>query len=30
VVRDRSGRALLVPREVEGYERVRALLLAWR
>jgi hypothetical protein len=26
VVRDRSGRALLVPREVEGYERLRALL----
>jgi hypothetical protein len=30
VVRDRGGRALLVPREVEGYERVRALLAAWR
>jgi hypothetical protein len=30
VVRDRSGRSLLVPRELEGYERVRGLVSAWR
>ncbi len=30
VVRDRAGRSLLVPREVEGYERVRDLLERWR
>ncbi len=30
VVRDRRGRSLLVPREVEGYERVRDLLSRWR
>lgn len=30
VVRDRTGRALLVPREVEGYERVRELLAGWK
>lgn len=30
VVRDRAGRSLLVPRELEGYERVRELLSGWR
>jgi hypothetical protein len=30
VVRDRGGRSLLVPRELDGYERVRGLLEAWR
>ncbi len=30
VVRDRAGRSLLVPREVDGYERVRELLASWR
>lgn len=30
VVRDRGGRALLVPRELDGYDRVRGLLRAWR
>jgi hypothetical protein len=30
VVRDRAGRSLLVPREVDGYERVRELLGGWR
>jgi hypothetical protein len=30
VVRDRSGRSLLVPREIEGYERALGLLQAWR
>jgi hypothetical protein len=29
VIRDRGGHALLVPREVDGYERVRELLGAW-
>lgn len=29
VVRDRAGRALLVPREVDGYERAREALSAW-
>jgi hypothetical protein len=29
VVRDRAGRALLVPRELDGYERVRELLRGW-
>ena len=29
VVRSRSGQALLVPRELEGYERARELLAAW-
>ena len=29
VVRGRSGASLLVPRELEGYARVRALLVAW-
>ncbi|HEX9400098.1 MAG TPA: hypothetical protein VF912_08320 [Anaeromyxobacter sp.] len=29
VVSDRAGRALLVPRELEGYERVREALAAW-
>ena len=29
VVRDRAGAALLVPREVEGYERVRELVAPW-
>jgi hypothetical protein len=29
VVRGARGAALLVPREVEGYERVRALVAAW-
>jgi hypothetical protein len=29
VVRARAGPALVVPRELEGYERVRAALLAW-
>ena len=29
VVRDRAGRSLLVPREVDGYERVRELLAGW-
>lgn len=29
VVRDRSGRALLVPREIDGYDRLRALLAGW-
>jgi hypothetical protein len=30
VVRGRGGQSLLVPREVEGYERARELLAAWR
>jgi hypothetical protein len=30
VVRSRAGASLLVPREVEGYERARALLAAWK
>lgn len=30
VVRDRAGRGLLVPREIEGYERIRAALVGWR
>jgi len=30
VVRDRAGRSLLVPREVEGYDRLRELLAGWR
>ncbi len=30
VVRDRAGVSLLVPREVDGYERVRELLAGWR
>jgi hypothetical protein len=30
IVRDRAGRSLLVPREVDGYERVRGLLEGWR
>lgn len=30
VVRGRAGQALLVPREVDGYERIRELLAAWR
>jgi hypothetical protein len=29
VVRDRAGRSLLIPREIEGYERVRELLEGW-
>lgn len=29
VVRARSGPALLLPREIEGYERLRTLLAAW-
>lgn len=29
VVRDRAGRSLLVPREVEGYARACALLTGW-
>ena len=29
VVRGRSGASLLVPREVQGYERVRELLAGW-
>jgi hypothetical protein len=29
VVRDRGGRSLLVPRELEGYERARELLAPW-
>ncbi len=29
VVRGRGGASLLVPREIEGYERARALLAAW-
>jgi len=29
VVRDRAGRSLLVPRELDGYERVRELLAGW-
>jgi hypothetical protein len=28
-VRDRAGRGLLVPRELDGYERLRAALEAW-
>lgn len=30
VVRDRSGGALLVPRELDGYREVRERLAAWR
>jgi hypothetical protein len=30
VVRDRSGRTLLVPKEIAGYDRVRGLLEGWR
>lgn len=30
VVRDRAGNGILVPRDVEGYARARAALLAWR
>jgi hypothetical protein len=30
VVRDRAGRALLVPRELDGYERLREQLAGWR
>jgi hypothetical protein len=30
VVRDRAGRSLLVPREIDGYDRARGLLQAWR
>ncbi len=30
VVRGRSGEAVAVPRELEGYERLRAALLAWK
>jgi hypothetical protein len=30
VVRDRAGRSLLVPRDIEGYARVRDLVAAWR
>ena len=30
LVRSRSGAALLVPRELDGYERARELLSAWR
>ena len=29
-VRAAGGRAVVVPRELDGYERVRAALLAWR
>jgi hypothetical protein len=29
VVHDRSGRSLLVPRELDGYERARGLIGAW-
>ena len=29
VVRGRDGAALLVPREVDGYDRARALLAGW-
>lgn len=29
-VRDRAGRGLLVPRELLGYERVRAALEGWQ
>jgi hypothetical protein len=29
LVRDRGGNAVLVPREVEGYERARAVLAGW-
>ncbi len=29
VVRSRAGAALLVPRELDGYERARDLLVAW-
>jgi hypothetical protein len=29
LVRDRAGNALLVPREVDGYDRVRAALAGW-
>ena len=29
VVRGRSGASLLVPRELQGYERIRALLSGW-
>jgi hypothetical protein len=29
VVRDRAGRALLVPREIDGYDRLRSALAAW-
>ncbi len=28
-VRDRAGRALLVPRELDGYDRLRSALLGW-
>jgi hypothetical protein len=30
VVRDRAGRAILVPREVEGYAHAREMLAGWR
>jgi hypothetical protein len=30
VVRGPAGRAVVVPRELDGYERVRAAVLAWR
>jgi hypothetical protein len=30
VVRGRDGGAVIVPREVEGYERARALLAGWK
>lgn len=29
VVRDRDGRGLLVPREIDGYDRIRAALEEW-
>jgi hypothetical protein len=29
VVRGRGGAAVLVPRDVEGYERARAILSGW-
>jgi hypothetical protein len=28
-VRDRGGASILVPREIEGYDRARSLLVEW-